>query len=118
MRLEWLAASVLLLACSDGGSSSDAGASASHPSLASAGTQLLVEGPDLGLQLTEANLADDVDLVASAADGMQRPRRRIQSWSHSRRFRSITCTASARTVAPINRRERLASTPRTPRCRG
>ena len=32
--------------------------------LASAGTQLLVDGPSLGLQLTEANLADDVDVVA------------------------------------------------------
>jgi len=32
--------------------------------LASAGTQLLIDGPSIGLQLTEANLAQDVDLVA------------------------------------------------------
>lgn len=32
--------------------------------LASAGTQLRIDGPRVGLQLTEANLADDVDLVA------------------------------------------------------
>jgi len=32
--------------------------------LSSAGTQLLVDGPSLGLQLTEANLAEDVDVVA------------------------------------------------------
>lgn len=32
--------------------------------LTSAGAQLLTTGPDPGLQLTEANLADDVDLVA------------------------------------------------------
>ena len=32
--------------------------------LASAGTQLLIDGPSIGLQLTEADLAEDVDLVA------------------------------------------------------
>jgi hypothetical protein len=32
--------------------------------LASAGTQLRIDGPNIGLQLTEANLAGDVDLVA------------------------------------------------------
>ena len=50
------------------GTGADSSTTAGDPgralSLASAGTQLLVTGPDLGLQLTEANLADDVDVVA------------------------------------------------------
>jgi hypothetical protein len=49
----------------EAGSAGDAGANASRPfRLASAGTQLLVSGPNLGLQITPANLQEDVDLVS------------------------------------------------------
>ena len=49
---------------SDAGS--DAGASETRRPflLASAGTQLLVDGPALGLQLTAANVAEDSDVIA------------------------------------------------------
>ena len=83
--------SVTLLACSDGGDQASPGESVAPEAgsagvdtggrsstngagdpratgrsflLASAGTQLLVDGPSLGLQLTEADLAEDVDVVA------------------------------------------------------
>jgi hypothetical protein len=76
-----LLAGVLGLACSGGNAPrpdaardaaladaaiADAGASAPGRAflLASAGTQLLVAGPSVGLQLTEANLDKDVDVVA------------------------------------------------------
>ena len=47
----------MTLACSDEGPS--------RPyALAASGTQLLVTGPELGFQLTDADLASDVDFVA------------------------------------------------------
>ena len=52
-----LALAAMALACSEAGPS--------RPyALAASGTQLLVSGPELGFQLTDANLASDVDLIA------------------------------------------------------
>ncbi len=50
-------------ASSDSDSGSDGGP-VRHVALASTGAQLLVSGPDLGLQLTDADLAQDADVIA------------------------------------------------------
>jgi len=60
-RRGWWGSLVLLVATSAGCSSE----TPTRPyALAASGTQLLVTGPELGFQLTDANLADDVDLIA------------------------------------------------------
>ena len=48
---------------SDGARLQRGGSQQAH-ALAASGTQLLVSGPELGFQLTEANLASDVDVIA------------------------------------------------------